>query len=180
MELRNSKNKVLTLTVNISVQGATIPTAWRKALEAFPKGTTLREFYISIEGELGVFGGGQEKRLSRRNLEKRRHAIFLSTLKRLRKEGILSVHPSSFLDEAGGVIWVDSQQSRSTLESNTRIDWAKEMSKVRIEPNLRKMRREAGSQASWTEERAITLRKKGPGGRDVFVEGFTTKPMLLP
>ncbi len=180
-ELQNSGKKVRKVIVGVQVQGAPVPPAWRKALEAFSNGTSLREFYVHIEGELGASRTGQEKRVGEKNLEKRKRYQFLSTLKRLTDRGILAVRPSSFLDEGGGLAWTDtdSKRPRKSGNSDTRKGWAKEMSTVWLEPNLRKLRREAGSQASWIEERALTLRKKGRRGRNITVEGLAAKQIRL-
>jgi hypothetical protein len=167
-ELQNSGKKVLTVTVGVQVQGAPVPPAWRKTLEAFSNGTTLGEFYVHIEGELGASRTGQQKKIGEKSLRRRKHSQFLSILKRLADRGILAVSPTSFLDERDGLAWAD-----------TRIGWAKEISTVWVEPNLRKLRRETGSQASWTEERTVTLRKKGEGVGNIIVEGLANKPIRL-
>jgi hypothetical protein len=164
--LQNSGRKVLKVTVGVQMQGVPVPPAWRKALEAFSNGTTLGEFYVHIEGELGATRTGQQKRIGEKSLRKRKHSQFLSTLKRLADRGILAVRPSSFLDERDGLAW-----------TGTRTGWAKEISTVWVEPNLGKLGRETGSQASWTEERTLTLRKKGEGVGNIIVEGLATKPV---
>jgi hypothetical protein len=167
-ELQDSGEKVLKFKVSVQVQGAPIPSPWRKALEAFSNGTTLGEFYVHIEGELGASRTGKQKKISEKSLRRRKHSQFLSTLKRLSDRGILAVSPSSFLDERD-----------SLAGSGTRAGWAEEISTVWVKPNLMKLKRETGSQATWVEERTVTLRKKGEGVGNIVIEGLTTKPMRL-
>jgi len=181
LELQNSGKKVLRVTVGVQVQGAPVPPAWRKALEAFSNGTTLMEFYGHIEGELGASRTGRQTRIGERNLRRRKHSQFLSTLSRLTDRGILTLRPSSFLDKAGSLTWPDagSKRSRSSGNSYSRRGWAKEISTVWVKPNLQKLKKETGSQASWTEKRTITLRRKGEGVGNVIVEGLAAKPINL-
>ena len=181
LELQNSGKKVLRVTVGIQVQGAPIPPAWRKALEAFSNGTTLMEFYGHIEGELGASRTGRQTRLGERNLRRRKHSQFLSTLNRLSDRGILTLRPSSFLDEAGSLTWPEtgSKRSRNLENSDTRRGWAREISTAWVKPNLQKLKKETGSQASWTEKRTITLRRKGEGVGNITVEGLAAKPIHL-
>jgi hypothetical protein len=180
-ELQTSGKKVLKITVGVQVQGAPISPAWRKALEAFSSGTTLGEFYKHIEGELGASKTGQQKKIGEKNLRKRKHAQFLSTLKRLADRGVLTVGPPSFLGEGNSSAWTDrdSERSQNSGNSDTRRGWAEEISTVWVKPHLRKLRRDTGSQALWTEERAVTLRKKGEGVGNIVVEGLGTEPILL-
>ena len=181
LELRNSGKKVLRVTVGVQVQGAPVPPAWRKALDAFSNGTTLMEFYESIEGELGASRTGRQTRIGERNLRRRKHSQFLSTLNRLSDRGILTLRPSSFLAEAGSLTWPEtgSRRSRDSGNSYTRRGWAKEISTVWVKPNLQKLNKETGSQASWTEKRTITLRRKGEGVGSIIVEGLAAKPIHL-
>lgn len=150
-------------------------------MEAFSDGTTLGEFYERIEGELGASGTGQQRKIGEKNLRRRKHSQFLSTLERLSDWGFLIVRPSSFLDEVGGLAWTgtDSKRPQNSGNSDTRRGWAKEISTVWVQPNVQKLRRETGSQASWTEERTVTLRKKGEGAGDIIIEGLATKPIHL-
>ena len=172
---------MLSVTVGVQVQGAPVPPAWRKALEAFSNGTTLLEFYEHIEGELGASRTGRQRRIGEKNLRRRKHSQFLSTLNRLAHRGILTLRPSSFLDGAGSLTWpdIDSNRSQDSGNSYTRRDWAKEISTVWVKPNLQKLRIETGSQASWTEKRTITLRRKGEGVGSIIVEGLAAKPIRL-
>jgi hypothetical protein len=179
LELQNSDKKVLRVTVGVQVQGAPVPPAWKKALEAFSNGTTLMEFYEHVEGELGASSTGRQRRIGERNLRRRKHSQFLSTLKRLADRGILTLRPSSFLDEAGNLTWPDMDSMRSKNSENTRKGWAKEISAVWVKPNLKSLKKETGSQASWTEKRTITLRRKGEGVGNIIVEGLVAKPIHL-
>jgi hypothetical protein len=181
LELQNSGKKVLRVTVGVQVQGAPIPPAWRKSLDVFSNGTTLMEFYEDIEGELGASRTGRQTRIGERNLRRRKHSQFLSTLNRLADRGILTLRPSSFLAEAGSLSWPDTtpKRSRDSENSYTRRGWAKGISTVWVKPNLQKLKKETGSQASWTEKRTITLRKKGEGVGNIIAEGLTAKPMRL-
>jgi hypothetical protein len=181
LKLQNSGMKVLTVTVGVQVQGAPVPPAWRKALEAFSNGTTLMEFYENIEGELGASRTGRQARIGERNLRRRKHSQFLSTLNRLGDRGILTLRPSSFLAESGSPTWPETGSKRSRESGNvyTRRGWAKEISTVWVKPNLQKLKKETGSQASWTEKRTITLRRKGEGVGNIVVEGLTVKPIHL-
>lgn len=179
LELQNSDKKALRVTVGVQVQGAPVPPAWRKALEAFSNGTSLMEFYEHIEGELGASITGRQTRIGERNLRRRKHSQFLSTLKRLADRGILTLRPSSFLDEAGSLTSPDMDSTRSKNSDYTRKGWAKEISTVWVKPNLQKLKKETGSQASWTEKRTITLRRKGEGVGNIIVEGLAAKPVQL-
>jgi len=181
LELQNSEKKVLSVMVGVQVQGSPVPPAWRKVLEAFSHGTTLMEFYQHIEGELGASRTGRQRRIGAKNLRRRKHSQFLSTLNRLADSGILTLHPSSFLDKDGSLTWPDTDLRRSRYSGNsyTRRGWAKEISTVWVKPNLQKLKKETGSQASWTEKRTITLRKKGEGVGNVIVEGLAVKPIHL-
>lgn len=180
-ELQNSGKKVLKVTVGVQVQGATVPQAWGKALEAFSDGTNLREFYEHIEGELGATRTGQQRKIGEKNLRRRKHSQFLSTLKRLSDRGVLTLRPSSFLDRADRLARTDadSMRSQDSGNSDTRRGWAEELSTAWLQPNVQKLRLEAGSQASWTEKRTVTLRKKGEGTGDIIVEGLAAKPIRL-
>ena len=179
LELRNSGKKVLRVTVGVQVQGTPVPPAWRKALATFSNGTTLLEFYEHIEGELGASRTGRQTRIGERNLRSRKHSQFLSTLKRLADRRILTLRPSSFLDEAGSLTWPDMVSRRPKNADYTRRGWAKEISAVWVKPNLQELKRETGSQASWTEKRTVTLRRKGEGVGNVIVEGLAAKPIHL-
>jgi hypothetical protein len=180
-ELQNSRKKVLKVTVGIQAQGSTVPSAWRKALEAFSDGTTLREFYEHIEGELGASGTGQQRKIGEKNLRRRKHSQFLSTLKRLSDRGVLTLRPLSFLDRTDRLARTDTDSigSQDSGNSDTRRGWAEELSTAWVQPNVQKLKIETGSQASWTEKRTVTLRKKGEGGGDIIVEGLAAKPMHL-
>ena len=179
--MQNSGKKALRVAVGVQVQGAPVPPAWRKALEAFSNGTTLMEFYENIEGELGASRTGRQTRIGERNLRRRKHSQFLSTLSRLADRGILTLRPSSFLDEGGSLTWPDTGSRRSRNSGNiyTRNGWAKEISTVWVKPNLQKLKKETGSQASWTEKRTITLRRKGEGVGNIIIEGLAAKPIHL-
>jgi len=180
-ELQNSRKKVLKVTVGIQVQGAAVPPAWGKALEAFSDGTTLREFYEHIEGELGASGTGQQRKIGEKNLRRRKHSQFLSTLKRLSDRRVLTLRPSSFLDRADRLArtGTDSTKSQDSGNSDTRRGWAEELSTAWVQPNVQKLRIEAVSQTSWTEKRTVTLRKKGEGTGEIIVEGLAAKPIHL-
>jgi hypothetical protein len=180
-DLQNSRKKVLKVTVGVQVQGAAVPPAWRKALEAFSDGTTLGEFYDHIEGELGASGTGQQRRIGEKNLRRRKHSQFLSTLKRLSDRRVLTLRPSSFLDRADRLVRTDTDPSRSqdSGNSDTRRGWAEEISTAWVQPNVQRLKVEIGSQASWTEKRTVTLRKKGEGAGDIVVEGLAAKPIHL-
>jgi hypothetical protein len=181
LELQNSGKKVLTVTVGVQVQGAPVPPAWRKALETFSNGTTLMEFYEHIEGELGASRTGRQRKIGEKNLRRRKHSQFLSTLNRLADRGILTVRPSSFLDNAGSLTSpnTDSKRPQNSGNGYTRRGWAKEISTVWVKPNLQKLKKETGSQASWTEKYTITLRKKRGGVGNIIVEGLAAKPIHL-
>jgi hypothetical protein len=180
-ELQNSGKKVLKVTVGVQVQGAAVPPSWRKALEAFSDGTTLREFYEHIEGELGASGTGQQRKIGEKNMRRRKHSQFLSTLKRLSDTGVLTLRPSSFLDRADRLARTDtdSMRSQDSENSDTRRGWAEELSTAWVQPNAQKLRIETGSQVSWTEKRTVTLRRKGEGAGDIIVEGLAAKPIHL-
>ena len=180
-ELQNSGKKVLKVTVGIQVQGAAVPPAWRKALEAFSDGTNLRELYEHIEGELGASGTGQQRKIGEKNMRRRKHSQFLSTLRRLSNRGVLTLRPSSFLDSADRLARTDTDSTRSqdSGNSDTRRGWAEEISTAWVQPNVRMLRTETGTQASWTEERTVTLRKKGEGAGDIIIEGLAAKPIHL-
>jgi hypothetical protein len=181
LELKKSGKKVLKVTVGVQMRGVPILPAWRKALEAFSNETTLKEFYGYIEGELSASRTGRQTRIGKKNLRRRKHSQFLSILCRLADRGILTIRPSTFLDEVGGLTWpdTDSMWSKNSASSGTGGRWAREISAVWVKPNLEKLRKETGSQTSWTEERTVTLRRKGEGVGSVIVEGLASKPIHL-
>ncbi len=163
------------------MQGAAVPPAWRKALEAFSDGATLGQLYEHIEGELGASGTGQQRKIGEKNLRRRKHSQFLSTLRLLSDRGVLTLRPSSFLDRADRLARADtdSKRSQDSGNSDTRRGWTEEISTAWVQPNVQKLRIEAGSQASWTEERTVTLRKKGEAEGEIIVEGLAAKPIHL-
>jgi hypothetical protein len=124
-DMQSSGKKVLRVTVGVQVRGAPVPPAWMKALKASSNGTTLMKLYENIEGELGASRTGRQARIGERNLRRRKHSQFLSTLNRL-AEGVITLRPSSFLDEVGGLTRPDTDPKRSRVSGNTQTSrgWA--------------------------------------------------------
>jgi hypothetical protein len=180
-ELQSSGKKVLQIKVGVQRQVAQIPPVWRKALGAFPKGATLADLFSYVVGGLGGSGITKGRTLSIENLQKRKHALFLSTLRRFRDDQVLAVYPSSALDENGSLAWMDMGATGywKAQRTGTRADWIGEMSKVRVVPNLSKLKKNSASQAPRVEERTIVLRKKGEDGSKIIVQGLTTKPIHI-
>ena len=180
-QLQSSGKKVLRFEIGVRMHGAEVSPAWRKVLEAFPSGLTMTELYSQIESGIGGFGIQKGRRIRGSTLEKRKHRTFLVTLRRLQRDGVLAVHPSSYLEEEGSRAWMDTDPKsyRGKGRNKVRNAWSDRMSQVRVVPNLSRVKPSGDSQSSWIQERAILLRRKGEDGRTIIVEGLSANPIVL-
>jgi hypothetical protein len=180
-ELRSSGKKVLKFDIGVQMHGAQVSPAWKRVLEAFPSGLTMLELYSHIEGGIVGFGVQKGRRIKGSALEKRKHRTFLMTLLKLQRDKILTVHPSSYLDEEGSRAWMDTDPKsyRGNGRNKVRNAWSDRMSQVRVVPNLSRVKPSGDSQSSWIQERAILLRRKGEDGRTIIVEGLSANPIVL-
>jgi hypothetical protein len=180
-QLQNSGKKVLKFEIGVQMHGAELSPAWRTVLEAFPSGLTMLQLYSHIEGGLGGYGIQKGRRIRGSSLEKRKHKTFLVTLRRLQRDKVLTVYPSSYLDEEGSRAWMDTDPKsyRGNGRNKVRNAWFDRMSQVRVVPNLPKLKAMDDSEGSWVQERAILLRRKGEEGRTIIVEGLSASPIQL-
>jgi hypothetical protein len=180
-QLQTSGKKVLKFEIGVRMHRAEVSPAWRKVLEAFPSGLTMMELYSQIEGGIEGFGIQKGRRIRGSTLEKRKHRTFLVTLRRLERDKVLAVYPSSYLEEEGSRAWMDTDPKsyRGNGRNKVRNAWSDRMSQVRVVPNLSKVKPVDNSQSSWIQERAILLRRKGEEGRTIFIEGLSANPIEL-